>query len=126
MRLGVSVFAGPFPGATCRPADDDAMALHAAAQAALAGDSSGPDVIRLHLRGTRFQIKVWEALLRIPHGALVSYGDVATAIGVPRASRAVASAFAANPVAVLIPCHRVIRQSGHFGGYAWGRGASAR
>jgi AraC family transcriptional regulator of adaptative response/methylated-DNA-[protein]-cysteine methyltransferase len=107
-----------FPGATCRPADDDAMALHAAAQAALAGDWSGPDAIRLHLRGTRFQMKVWEALLRIPHGALASYGDVATAIGVPRASRAVASAVAANPVAVLIPCHRVIRQSGHFGGYA--------
>ena len=81
MRLGVSVFAGPFPGAICRPADDDAMALHAAAQAALAGDPSGPDAIRLHLRGTRFQIKVWEALLRIPHGALASFGDVAMAIG---------------------------------------------
>ena len=63
-------------------------------------------------------MKVWEALLRIPHGALASYDDVATALGVPRASLAVASAGAANSVAVLIPCHRVIRRSGHFGGYA--------
>ena len=67
-----------------------------------------------------FQMKVWEALLHIPRGALASYDDVAAAIGAPRASRAVASAIAVNPVAVLIPCHRVIRQTGHFGGYTWG------
>ena len=67
--------------ATCHPADDDAMALHAVAQAALAGDWSGPHAIRLHRRRTHFQMKVWEALLRIPHGALASFGDVAMAIG---------------------------------------------
>ena len=90
------------------------------ALAALAGDWSGVESIRLHLRGTPFQMKVWEALLHIPSGALAGYGDVAAAIDRPRAARAVASAVAANPVAVLIPCHRVIRQSGQIGGYAWG------
>ena len=99
--------------------EDDAS-VHRDALAALAGDWSGADPIRLHLRGTPFQIKVWEALLRIPSGALAGYGDVAVAIGRPTAARAVAAAIAANPVAVLIPCHRVIRQSGQLGGYAWG------
>ncbi len=74
----------------------------------------------LDLRGSNFQIKVWEALLRIPPGALASYGDVAAAIGKPHATRAVASAVARNPVSYLIPCHRVIRSSGAFGGYHWG------
>jgi AraC family transcriptional regulator of adaptative response/methylated-DNA-[protein]-cysteine methyltransferase len=76
--------------------------------------------LMLDLRGTNFQIKVWEALLRIPPGSLVSYGDLAGAVGQPRAHRAVASAVARNPVAFLIPCHRVIRQSGRFGEYRWG------
>ena len=74
----------------------------------------------LDLRGTNFQIKVWEALLRIPPGSLVSYADVAGAVGQPRAHRAVASAIGRNPVPFLIPCHRVIRQSGRFGEYRWG------
>ena len=74
----------------------------------------------LDLRGSNFQIKVWEALLRIPPGALASYGDVAAAIGRPNATRAVASAVARNPVSYLIPCHRVIRSSGAFGEYRWG------
>ena len=65
-------------------------------------------------------MKVWEALLAIPPAALASYGDVAGSIGHSDASRAVAGAIGANPVAVLIPCHRVIRASGHLGGYAWG------
>ena len=65
-------------------------------------------------------MKVWEALLAIPPAALASYGDVAAAVGRPDSSRAVAGAVAANPVAVLIPCHRVIRGSGQIGGYAWG------
>ena len=76
--------------------------------------------IKLHLAGTRFQIKVWEALLKIPMGALASYGDVATMIGQPGASRAVGNAIGHNPVAFLIPCHRVIRQNGAIGGYMWG------
>jgi AraC family transcriptional regulator of adaptative response/methylated-DNA-[protein]-cysteine methyltransferase len=70
--------------------------------------------------GTNFQIKVWEALLRIPPGSVVSYEDIARRIRAPRAVRAVANAVAHNPVAWLIPCHRVIRKSGALGGYRWG------
>jgi AraC family transcriptional regulator of adaptative response/methylated-DNA-[protein]-cysteine methyltransferase len=76
--------------------------------------------IDLHVRGTNFQIKVWEALLRIPPGGVVSYVDLARHIHAPRAVRAVANAVAHNPVAWLIPCHRVIRKSGALGGYRWG------
>jgi len=72
------------------------------------------------LRGTNFQIKVWEALLRIPAGHVVAYHDVASASAVPGASRAVGSAIARNRIAVLVPCHRVIRESGDFGEYRWG------
>lgn len=74
----------------------------------------------LHLRGTNFQIKVWEALLRVPYAHLVSYDDIATELRQPRAVRAVANAVGSNPVAFLIPCHRVIRKLGEFGGYAGG------
>jgi AraC family transcriptional regulator of adaptative response/methylated-DNA-[protein]-cysteine methyltransferase len=74
----------------------------------------------LHVSGTNFQIHVWKALLRIPQGSVASYGDVAAAIGRPRAARAVGLAAGANPVAFLIPCHRVIRQNGGLGGYRWG------
>ena len=81
------------------------------------GDSSSID---LHVRGTNFQIKIWEALLRIPAGRVVSYEDIARRIRAPRAARAVANAVAHNPVAWLIPCHRVIRKSGALGGYRWG------
>jgi AraC family transcriptional regulator of adaptative response/methylated-DNA-[protein]-cysteine methyltransferase len=76
--------------------------------------------MRLFLKGSNFQIKVWEALLRVPEGALVSYTRLATAAGMPKAVRAVASAVAANPVAWLVPCHRVIRSSGVLGQYRWG------
>ena len=76
--------------------------------------------IRLWLKGTNFQIKVWEALLRVPEGELVSYSHLARATGTPTAVRAVASAVAANPVAWLVPCHRVIRSSGVLGQYRWG------
>ena len=76
--------------------------------------------MRLWLKGTNFQIKVWEALLRVPEGGLVSYARLARAAGMPTAVRAVASAVAANPVAWLVPCHRVIRSSGVLGQYRWG------
>ncbi len=72
------------------------------------------------VHGTNFQVKVWEALLRIPPGFIASYGDVAGWVGAPRAVRAVGSALAANPVAFLIPCHRVIRKTGDFGEYGGG------
>lgn len=75
---------------------------------------------RLHLRGTNFQLQVWQALLRIPEGALTTYGNLARAIGVPTAGRAVGTAVGANPVSILVPCHRVIRSTGVFGHYRWG------
>ena len=81
---------------------------------------TGSDGIHLMLRGTNFQIKVWQALLRIPEGAVVSYSDVAKSIGRPDAVRAVAGAVGSNPVAWLIPCHRVLRSTGEIGGYRWG------
>ncbi len=76
--------------------------------------------LRLFLSGTNFQIKVWEALLQILPGSVVSYEDVAIHIGMPGASRAVGNAISRNPIPVLIPCHRVIRKSGEFGNYRWG------
>ena len=76
--------------------------------------------IKLHLKGTGFQLKVWEALLKIPVGQLTTYGNVAKQIDNPEASRAVGSAIGNNPVAFLIPCHRVIQASGIIGGYMWG------
>ena len=74
----------------------------------------------LHLRGTNFQLKVWEALLQIPAGSATTYEGLAQRIGHPGASRAVGSALGHNPVAVLIPCHRVIRKVGDFGNYRYG------
>lgn len=76
--------------------------------------------IPLLVQGTNHQVRVWEALLRVPPGALVSYEQLAAAAGKPGAVRAVAGAVAANPVAYVIPCHRVIRKLGAFGGYRWG------
>ncbi|MBU6341355.1 MAG: methylated-DNA--[protein]-cysteine S-methyltransferase [Bacteroidetes bacterium] len=76
--------------------------------------------IKLHLKGTAFQIKVWETLLKIPVGQLSTYGNIAAQIEHPKASRAVGSAVGDNPVAFLIPCHRVIQSTGHFGQYHWG------
>ena len=76
--------------------------------------------LHLHLRGTNFQIKVWEALLRIPPGHLAAYENIAAQVGHPNAMRAVGNAVAHNPIAVLIPCHRVIRKLGEFGNYHYG------
>jgi len=76
--------------------------------------------IKLHLKGTTFQIKVWEALLKIPMGDVSTYSSIANQIKNPNASRAVGTAIGDNPVAFLIPCHRVIRSTGEFGQYHWG------
>ncbi len=76
--------------------------------------------IKLHLKGTPFQLKVWETLLKIPMGDTTSYSEIAEKLDNPKASRAVGSAIADNPVAFLIPCHRVIRATGEFGQYHWG------
>ena len=82
--------------------------------------TSGRGKAKLDLRGTNFQIKVWQALLRIREGTVISYSDLARRIGRPDAVRAVAGAVGSNPVAWLIPCHRVLRKSGEMGGYRWG------
>lgn len=76
--------------------------------------------LSLHVSGTNFQISVWKALLQIPPATVTSYSQVAAAIGHANAARAVGTAIGANPVALLIPCHRVIQQSGKLGGYHWG------
>jgi AraC family transcriptional regulator, regulatory protein of adaptative response / methylated-DNA-[protein]-cysteine methyltransferase len=82
---------------------------------------SEAEPLHLHVKGTNFQIKVWEALLAIPFGAAVSYQAVADAVGSPGATRAVGTAIGKNPVSYLIPCHRVLRKMGDFGNYAAGR-----
>lgn len=83
-------------------------------------DWSKINKIKLHLKGTDFQLKVWEALLKIPTGNLATYGNIANLIQKPKASRAVGTAIGNNPIAFLIPCHRVIQSTGIFGGYMWG------
>lgn len=82
--------------------------------------SNSQERFDLWVRGSNFQIKVWQALLRIPRGSVAAYEDLAARIEAPSATRAVASAVACNPVAILIPCHRVIRKTGAFGEYRWG------
>ena len=76
--------------------------------------------LNVHLRGTNFQLKVWEALLQVPAGEVTTYAGIASRIGNPGATRAVGSAVGHNPIAVLIPCHRVIRKVGDFGNYRYG------
>lgn len=82
------------------------------------GRPAGPPA--LHVAGTNFQIRVWKALLALTEGAVTSYGEIARGIGEPGAARAVGRAVGANPVAWIIPCHRVLRRSGATGGYRWG------
>jgi len=94
---------------------EDAARLHPWVQAALGGQAAP-----LALMGAPFQIKVWEALLRIPSGHVTSYGEIAAAIGSPKAVRAVGTAVGRNPISLLIPCHRALRKSGGLGGYHWG------
>lgn len=81
---------------------------------------AGSAAMPLDLRGTPFQRKVWHALLEIPHGEVTTYGELAAAIGHPGAARAVGTAVGDNPVAVLVPCHRVVRADGSIGGYYYG------
>ena len=102
-----------WPGATFVE-DAAALAPQVRALGALKGEA------RLHLIGAPFQIKVWEALMRIPSGHVTTYGEIAGAIGSPRAIRAVGTAVGRNPVSWLIPCHRALRKSGGLGGYHWG------
>ncbi len=82
-------------------------------------EQGGMDTIKIHLKGTNFQLKVWEALLKIPPASLVSYTTIANVINQPSASRAVGNAIGKNPIACIIPCHRVIKATGELGGYKW-------
>ena len=82
--------------------------------------SRAPLPIRALAVGTSFQLRVWQALTLIPYGTTTTYQDIACAIGSPKACRAVGSAIGANRLALLIPCHRVIRSDGHIGGFGWG------
>ena len=88
--------------------------------AAMIADPRRSVALTLAPQGTKFQRQVWDALRQIPAGRTASYADVARRIGSPRAMRAVAQACAANPIAIAIPCHRVVRSDGAAGGYRWG------
>ncbi|PNS08679.1 bifunctional DNA-binding transcriptional regulator/O6-methylguanine-DNA methyltransferase Ada [Solilutibacter silvestris] len=100
--------------------DDAALATHLADVIALVDDPAHAVDLPLDIRGTAFQQKVWAELRRIPAGETVSYSELATRVGVPDAARAIAGACAANPLAVAIPCHRVVRADGALSGYRWG------
>jgi AraC family transcriptional regulator of adaptative response/methylated-DNA-[protein]-cysteine methyltransferase len=95
-------------------------AFHAQVQQFFENDFSKPQTIKLHLKGTPFQLKVWESLLRIPEGKLTTYTQIAQNIQQPSAQRAVGSAIGSNPIGFIIPCHRVIRSVGNIGEYRWG------
>jgi AraC family transcriptional regulator of adaptative response/methylated-DNA-[protein]-cysteine methyltransferase len=107
-----------WPGARLEASPARIQAYAEALTARLQGRLDQP--LSLVLKGSPFQLKTWEALLRIPSGQSVTYGDLARLAGVPGASRAVGSALGRNPIACLIPCHRVIQASGAPGQYAWG------
>lgn len=97
---------------------EDSAGTRSLAQRIFAPVNGSP--LPIHLQGTNFQIKVWEALLRIPEGGVTCYEQLAEAVGSPTAVRAVGTAVGRNPIAYLIPCHRVIRKTGAFGEYHWG------
>lgn len=106
-----------FPNAEFIQQTDD---LQKKAWSIFSQDFKNLETIKLHLKGTDFQLKVWESLLKIPMGKLSTYGNLAEEIGNSKASRAVGTAIGSNPVAFLIPCHRVIQSTGKIGGYMWG------
>ncbi len=115
--LALSVLRQVFVNAKLKRAT---VPLHNQVLPVFSGLSLNKEKIKLHLKGTEFQLKVWETLLKIPEGKLATYGNVASAIGKPTAARAVGTAIGDNPVAYLIPCHRVIQASGVIGNYMWG------
>jgi AraC family transcriptional regulator of adaptative response/methylated-DNA-[protein]-cysteine methyltransferase len=107
-----------FPEATIDPPDEAIERLAAAVVAAV--DTGQPADVPLDLLGTAFQQRVWRALRDIPRGTTITYAELARRIGAPRAVRAVGTACGANPAAVVVPCHRVVRGDGGLGGYRWG------
>lgn len=113
-----------FPNARLHPGDE-VFRLRVAQVFSHLNDHRQPFSLPLDLRGTAFQLQVWQALRQIPAGETRSYGQVAQSIGRPRAVRAVASACAANKLALVIPCHRVVREGGALSGYRWGTARKA-
>ena len=105
-----------FPGADIIQQEDP---LHHEAIRFFEKDHSPKKPLSLHLRGTPFQLSVWQALLSIPPGDVATYGRIAQAIGRPRAHRAVGTAVGKNPISYIIPCHRVIQSTGAIGNYMW-------
>jgi AraC family transcriptional regulator of adaptative response/methylated-DNA-[protein]-cysteine methyltransferase len=116
-RAALAALSRTWPCAQWQRRDSVAEAL--AAQCFSCGQE-GAAAVRAHVRGTRFELAVWRALLEVPPGALTTYGRLAEKLGSPRAARAVGRAVGANPLAVLIPCHRVILSTGAIGQYRWG------
>ena len=111
-------FRGHFPAADVHRAGESIHDWISSIVAGLEGGSSAS--VPIDARGTAFQLRVWKALQRIPRGTTLSYREVAKRIGHPTAARAVARACATNPVALVVPCHRVVREDGGLGGYRWG------
>lgn len=110
-----------YPVADCQWDNEYCHKLTAILLAFLSGSRPDPD-LPVDIQATVFRLKVYEALKAIPYGETRSYEEVAQAIGSPKAVRAVGSACANNPVALVIPCHRVVRKDGSLGGYRWGLG----
>ena len=116
-QIALSQLKGIFPNACYQQMTDD---FQRNASSIFSQDWSKLDKIKLHLKGTVFQVKVWETLLAVPSGRLTTYADLARNAGYTGASRAVGTAVGRNPVAFLIPCHRVIKATGDIGQYHWG------
>jgi AraC family transcriptional regulator of adaptative response/methylated-DNA-[protein]-cysteine methyltransferase len=115
---GLSVLNQKFPGAHLQSEDTP---LHGQALNFFSSHPKPSGALILHVKGTEFQIQVWNQLLHIPLGTRTTYGAIARQLGHPKAARAVGTAIGSNPVALLIPCHRVVQASGKTGGYRWGK-----
>ncbi len=116
----VARIAKHWPDAALRQNNEAITPYAAALMAIWNGEKPPAEKLKLDLYGTNFQIQVWQALLRIPTGETLTYQDIAKELGRPKSSRAVGNAVGANPVSLLIPCHRVIRASGIIDNYGWG------
>ncbi len=115
----VAAFERDWPQASI---EEDSVATRPLVEAIFSNDAaSRPEPFHLFVRGTNFQVQVWRALVAIPPAHTLAYRDIAALLGRPNATRAVANAIAANPIAYLIPCHRVLRANGALSGYRWGR-----
>ena len=120
---GIERLRRDWPGAELRQDPDGTAPVSERLFRPLSSQPGRP--LALLVKGSNFQVKVWRALLELPFGSLATYGRVAGRIGAPGSARAVGTAIGSNPVAWLIPCHRVIRESGALGGYRWGTGRKA-